>query len=461
MNIVAGTNGVGKTKLLKFIQENKGNNKVIFNNEHPDLKNIASFSPKRNATKTLINQAQKILRRDPNAKENTLNQFFQQLQDDTFQEIRSISETLVLAFEELRDRQNKKPTDAAIEVGETFTKLLKDILGYKIKFTWNPKIGNYNFLINKDGSSLHPNQLSSGENELMSLIFALYYSKDSTQIYLIDEPEVHLNWQLEEKMFRFLNWFAEEYQKQLIVATHSRACFMDPFLSKTQFLMWKENNIEIENRPTEETKKLLAGDLVKIVGGLTTENKLIYVEDNSHECILKEINRLLELNLEVSKVGNRSDVEKLSKGMKSLNVDNLYFIIDNDNRQIKNPQEHLNLIQLKKYCIENYFLDETILDKIDQRLDKTKPIKTVIVEAIKQVRDSDFAVVRELIKGEGNLTQDVLDRIDASKFISGKGNDLVKFLNFTNKDEFLKSYLNQLHIDGTLADSFDFITYIS
>jgi len=45
------------------------------------------------------------------------------------------------------------------------------------------------------------------------LIFALFYGKDLVQVYLIDEPEIHLNWQLEEKLFEFLNWFSNEYKK--------------------------------------------------------------------------------------------------------------------------------------------------------------------------------------------------------------------------------------------------------
>lgn len=452
LNIIAGSNGVGKTLLLKYIQGNRENGNVVFDKDEASLKNIAAFSPKRNATKVLVEQAQQIVRRDQNARTNAINLFLnQQVQDDNFQAIKSISEYLVLAFEELRDGKDMQPTQAAIEVEKVFTELLKKIFDYEIDFKWTSEQKKYTFSLTKRETILQPNLLSSGENALISLIFAIFHSKDSAQIYLIDEPEVHLNWQLEEKLFKFLAWFCEEYQKQLIIVTHSRACFIEPYLNKTQFLIWNDNKVEIVKKPTIEIRELLAGDMIKIVNGLTTENKLVYFEDSSHKHILSKIKEVLNLSLDIpEKLGSCSEVEKFSKAMKNLKIENAYFVIDNDNRKIKNFSDYLNLIQLDKYCIENYFLDESILADIDKRTDKTKPVKDLIKESINQVNKPNFAIIKELIKKDIDLTSEVLDRIDASEFIK----QLAMSLGYSKKEELFDAYIMKLNEKGLLEEHF-------
>ena len=136
--------------------------------------------------------------------------------------------------------------------------------------------------------------------------------------------------------------------------------------------------------------------------------------------------------------------------MKSLKIDNAYFVIDNDNRKITNFSDYLNLIQLDKYCIENYFLDESILADIDKRIDKTKPIKNLIKESISQVNKPNFAIIKELIKKNIDLTSEVLDRIDASEFI----NQLAISLGYRKKEELFDAYIMKLNEKGLLEEHF-------
>ncbi len=49
--------------------------------------------------------------------------------------------------------------------------------------------------------------LSMGEQEVLSLILSVNTSRENVDVYLIDEPEVHLNWHLEERLFAFLDDF--------------------------------------------------------------------------------------------------------------------------------------------------------------------------------------------------------------------------------------------------------------
>ena len=438
------------------------NDLVEFNQDDNNLKEVASFDPKRNSAKSLIEQAQQIVRQDANSRQNTINQFLnKQIQDDSFQTIKSISEYLMLAFEEYRDGKNLQPTEAANKVKDEYNKILQKIFkNYEIVFSWEISTRKASFSIKKRGLELQPNLLSSGENALISLVFALFYGKDSIQVYLIDEPEIHLNWQLEESLFDFLDWFVNEYKKQLIVITHSRVCFIEKFLCKTKFLVWNdENKIDVIEHPTQEIISLLSGDFVKIIGGITSKNKLVYVEDNTHKHILNKLSVLLDLELEIQILQNSSEVEKFSKAFKKLNIQNVHFLVDNDNKQIKNISETLNLIHLDKYCIENYFLDEQILSEIDRRNkdQKTqKDVKALTKEAVNQVQQTNFTLVKKMISQNLELTQDILDRIDASQFIK----TLAISLGFTQERELIDSYLEKLKEKEVLVDHFSILNSI-
>ncbi len=47
LNIISGTNGTGKTKLLQFIQQNNGNAPTLFISDGSSETTFAAFSPLR------------------------------------------------------------------------------------------------------------------------------------------------------------------------------------------------------------------------------------------------------------------------------------------------------------------------------------------------------------------------------------------------------------------------------
>ena len=96
-------------------------------------------------------------------------------------------------------------------------------------------MGSPNIRLKKNDNELSIESLSLGEQEIMSLVINLYASRDANNVFLIDEPEIHLNWHLKEKLFQFLDWFCDEYEKQIIIATHSRVAFTSRFIDRTQF----------------------------------------------------------------------------------------------------------------------------------------------------------------------------------------------------------------------------------
>ena len=440
LNIISGVNGSGKTLFLSYIQQSKNDpNKIEINENLPLL--IASFSPKRNAQRILIEQAQQLVRQDINAEQNTLNAFLnQQLQDDGVQTIKSISEYLILSTDKIVDNGDKTKEQATTIIKNDYSKILEMIFEYNLEFSWNPTTRKYESKIKKDSEYLEFNKLSSGENALISLIFAIFYSKDSADVYLIDEPEVHLNWQLEEKLFIFLNWFSNEYSKQMIIVTHSRVCFTSPFNEMSKFFLWDSGKIIIKDRPDERLVSLLSGDVVKIVNGITANDKMLYLEDQTQENVIKKIADKIHINLEIIKLGNCDNVKKQAEAFKKLNIDNVYFLIDNDNKSIvPGGSYHANLIQLKKYCIENYLLNEDILSAIDKNNPK-KIIKEQIFHSIREVDSQNFVPIKTLLNNYDILNDEILDRIDASKFIK----NLYTKLGYTDINNFIDEYINKV-----------------
>lgn len=454
LNIIAGANGTGKTQLLNHILSQRSSENVkFFDTSKP--KDIAAFCPKRNAEKRAIEQAHQIILQDQNAKVSTLKAIKNiNIQDNNYQTIKSISEYLITQAEYINRKGESTLPQAYQQVQDSYQTILEKIFDYKINFSWDSKSTKPVFTIRKLDYELSSQQLSSGENALISLIFAIFDAREEVQVYLIDEPEVHLNWQLEEKLFLALDWFCEEYGKQAIIVTHSRACFIDPFIKKTQFLIWEDGKIKPIQQPDDTIRETLAGDIVRIIGGITTENKIAYVEDKVCSKIFKKIKELKGCDIEISILtGGCGEVKKYSEVFKHLKIENAYFIIDNDNNPISSTDlstKYLNLIQLKKYCIENYFLDETVLGEIDARSDKSKGINDLIKEAIKQVDNPYFVVYKKLIDSNIELDNEILDKIDASKFIR----TLAKDLGYSDKNDFFDKYLEKLNEINKLEEVF-------
>lgn len=409
LNLISGTNGTGKSQLLNWIAGHRGNNGEVIFSDPSARKDVIVFSPKRNAQKVLVESLQTQFGYDRGKQAQAIQQILnQQIQDQDFQSIKSIAEYLVESAELLVNKSTHVKNDAAKVVKEEYEKILQKIFNYKLIFSWDSEASKYQSQVVKNNKSLALNALSAGENAIISLVFAIYFSRDFTDVYLIDEPEVHLNWSLEEKLFDFLDNFCTDYGKQVITVTHSRVIALDKFRSRSKFLSWNNENILINDNFTPEMISDLAGDTVRIIQGITTKQKLIYVEDESHKTIIDEIGKVLNLDISVQIiVGGCEFVKSFSKAFKNIPVDNVFFLIDADNKPLTDADksEYKNLIQLGKYCIENYLLNVEILNlyetadwdaKLKQLINsidvKTKPaIKPV------QVALGKSASVAELI----------------------------------------------------------------
>lgn len=437
LNIISGENGTGKTKLLQLIKTGTKE----YANGTPDK--LVIFNPKRNAEKqNLEHFANKLRSQNLDSKKinDTLNQ--QNINDASFLSYPSFGELFIISYEAVMDAgDGSVPKKTAIEtIKNEFNLVLEKVFpAYKILAEW--KDGKLQFQIQKNGNNAFPVEgLSCGESEALSLIFNIYANRETQDIYLIDEPEIHLNWSLEEGLFNFLDWFCTEYNKQIIVATHSRMIFQDKFLEKTQFLVWKDSKIVIDNKISKAISDKIAGDSIKIISSLELHKQTFFVEDEAHEKVITELAKATDKDFGAIKLGNCSAVESFCRAAQKEKINNAFFLVDGDNQ---NPPKDLkdvsDFIHLKKYCIQNYFLETSILSEIStSQIDETQ-IKQKIKESIAELNSDSKILVFKKMAELTDIPDEVMDTFDASKIMD----NLASKLGLTNFETLTEKFIER------------------
>lgn len=442
-NILSGENGTLKTKLLKKIKEK-------LHEQH----RIQAISPKRNMERRSNEQIIQHLRQQGRNLE-----LFQresaswQINDQSFSNYPTFAELYYLIYEQrCKDGEDRRSHMQA--VCTEFNDIIKQIFDcYILEAIWDSNSGSPQLKMLKYGKhSILVEELSLGEQEILSLVLNLYASRNSYDIFLIDEPEIHLNWHLEECLFKYMDDFCHQYKKQIIIVTHSRAIFNSSFLKKSQFLFWNnEGNIEWHKEPNKEQLKRIAGEAINIINLGDFSTPTFFVEDEAHRKIIEKLASVLNGKVNVTKCGNSSNVKSLYQFSKTQGGwSNSVFIRDGDNQNSPFPGQE-EFIHLDKYCIENYLLD---IEHASYITDKNqKEIKELLLQAIKENREKilknnkffDF-----LIDGLNidDLTSERLSKLDASeilkKFIKKLGMSYDTYLSLYIEKSFSRSNLNSL-----------------
>ncbi len=423
LNIISGENGTGKTKLLSSLKINgilHQNDEEL--NSSSQIKVIA-FSPKRNSQRRTVENIYEDLKRSNRKIEQLLNETLQrQVQDSNFENYPPIGELIAVYFEQIA-RAGRAPKTIIKSIETEFNKVLKNLLqNYKFKSGWDINTGSPVMNIEKGGSILSLNDLSCGEQEILSLIFNMYASRDHADVFLIDEPEVHLNWSLERIIFDFFNKFCKKYKKQIIAVTHSRVIFDKDFYNLSQFLAWDGNNVICRSNIDQDTKEKLAGEAVSIVQVVSLSKKTFFVEDEVHSKTIAKIAQKLIKDINITICGNKSNVKThLNTFSKVPEYKNARYVIDGDGEGNPFPNES-KLIHLKSYCMECYLCNIDYLHKTlcDSKLNVINKILEIIKlrknEIIKHNKYLSFLIDRLTID---DITTDFLINFDCGVILNG------------------------------------------
>jgi predicted ATPase len=384
LNILAGENGTLKTTLLQSVRTSPR----IWSLGVDGV--IQSISPKRNAERRNFSAIVAQFRQQNRTWDHHLAERLSATINNTgFDNYPAMADVFYLMFED-RSRDGGERTAHMTRVTEELNEVIQSIFPhYQIVSTWDHALGAPSIAMRKNDRDEFPiEHLSMGEQEVLSLVIGVWSARERTDVYLIDEPEVHLNWHLEDRLFQFFLDFCDRFDKQIIAATHSRTIFKPAFLSRTRFLRWMEGRIEWSATLTIEERAKLAGDVIEVISLGDFSKPTFFVEDNAHCDALETLAAVLGRSITVTKCGNSSNVISLFRYQKDAGGwPNSYFLIDGDNRG--NPhQGELGFIHLPVYSIENCFLDPQSLAQATS-IDEIK-VKEMLVEIIQRQRVDIF-----------------------------------------------------------------------
>lgn len=143
---------------------------------------------------------------------------------DIDQRIEENYRRLLAKFNNYRDKNDLKPSEARTHIIGELNNSLTKCLDLKISSLGNVEEGKGTFYFKKNDSSIEfeYNVLSAGEKEVIDLLLDLYLRKDfyDNSIYIIDEPELHLNTAIQRSLLIEINNIIPQ-NCQIWVATHS------------------------------------------------------------------------------------------------------------------------------------------------------------------------------------------------------------------------------------------------
>lgn len=463
LNILTGVNGTGKSTVLNCLIKciNRGsidknisktdNNKIIINIDRDeageeclfennkmvssvvshDETPILAFNPKRNFS---MEEFQTIIQRTLTNKDwaKYSKDIASHFDNGGYDTILSIPEILSLKAKKLPE--DTTPRNYIDQIASEFNDLVFLIFpNLKISNVEYIDTSSYKFIFENNGKVVDPNDLSTGEKEVLTLLVNIDYYKEDFQILIIDEPEAHLNWDLENKLFQTLLNFSKKQDRQIILTTHSRVLLeylehSDVNLINLSFD--KETNLVTINNQN------LAQELEEIIGKVTILDKyekIIVCEDELHKKVLEKFNedKVFTGKIKIVPLRDKGSVISFIKGIDRFPADEFKEkFIGYCDLDVDEPLAHARIITLSKYNIENFFIQSQYLYALDQG--KSKNFTT---------QSDTESFILQKIKDKCSIELASYDQAEIdSKKIKKILPDVYEYLGYDRLDDFLKEY---------------------
>lgn len=286
----------------------------------------------------------------------------------------------------LADELKKSPSEGELIIErnpnplDKYKKIFEDLLPGKTLLDINPAQPREFQYKDEAGQVLNFRSLSSGEQEVIKVLFDVARKEIRHSIIIVDEPELHLHPTLTFKLIEALKSIGE-HTNQFIFLTHSADLISTYystgnvyFIDSSQTGSNQAHRLSDLNHSHHELVQLIGENL----GLFAVGKKIVFVEGETSSIDRLTYHKIalsVRPELKISPVGSVINIGALKTVEEQLRnsvfgVD-MYMLRDRDGLrqdQIDELEKGKKLICLKRRHIENYFLNENILHKVAKHL---------------------------------------------------------------------------------------------
>jgi len=224
--------------------------------------------------------------------------------------------------------------------------------------------------------------MSSGEKGLILSFLLLRAGAARGGVVLLDEPELHLNPAVCNRMVQFLqSQAAQPLELQIILCTHSAEILTTALHREDCSIFHLRTPKDVT--PVDRRDKAELFEILRRLGltsmDVVSWHGTVFVEgDDDIELLSVGFPELLA-GYQLKSLGGRVEIEKdiarLQEAESRGELDRLNsFIFDRDRRPSKvQSTRFVKVLQWDRYCIENYLTDESILFEVLNRYCSEKP----------------------------------------------------------------------------------------
>lgn len=251
--------------------------------------------------------------------------------------------------------------------------------------------GTLYFIKKGHPSEFEFNVLSSGEKEVVDILLDLYLRKDdySETVFLIDEPELHINTSIQRKLLVEINKLIGE-NCQIWIATHSIGflrALQDELKGECQIIKF-EQNIDLATKPktlnpialTRQNWQKIFNTALDDLTSLIAPNQIIYCEGKLNMSLdEKMFNDIFSEKYHSSLfISSTSKSESQRFAGIALTVLNKAFdgveikvVVDRDDDIGVPKKSNVEIRKLIRREFENYLYDIEIVEKAFPKINKT------------------------------------------------------------------------------------------
>jgi hypothetical protein len=379
---------------------------------------------------------------------------FQDTLHSLFRKVRSRREQISARAEELF--KNNPDPRISLERAEfpdplePFKEAFRQLLAPKELLDADPKNQTLNYIF--EGQTLPISSLSSGEREVVNIVFDFLLRNPTDCIVIFDEPELHLHPELSYKLLQTLRGIGSN--NQFIFCTHSPDIITASLDSSVIFIAPpkdSDSNQAIVVREEDETHQALKF-LGQSIGIISLGKKIVLIEGTNSSLDKQTYGTILKNrfpNLVLVPGGGKGLLTSfafLHKEVLERTIWGVEFFMLCDRDAVPPSRSGQDLEAegkgrlkiLKKYHLENYFLDEAVLAKVFEDMEP----EGSWLRSTEQIRSSLKEIAREIASYTTALTtaayfRETVGNIDImAKDCRGKtADELVALITKKSSDE--------------------------